>query len=194
MHDHTTQGQAFGYFENIINSENRLSLIAGLANDHFEIPNSRGLQSPNPPGYVVNGQSEFLSDYLDETQHELAEYAILSWQHSAGALDWQTALSVRYTSLHFSPDLTGDLLYNGIAQNAFKKDGAIAWQTDVSYALGSAHTLRAGFYLQHDDAVSETTSQVLPVDAFGNQTIDVPLAGHRQRHANAVDHQRLPAG
>ena len=176
LHDHTTQGQAFGYFENIINSENRLSLIVGLANDHFEIPNSRGLQPPNPPGYVVNGQSEFLSDYLDETQHELAEYAILSWQHSAGALDWQTALSVRYTSLHFSPDLTGDLLYNGIAQDAFKSDTALGWQTDASYKIATTHTVRFGLYFQHDSSTTDTTSNVLPVDANGMQTSDVPLS------------------
>ena len=49
LHDHTTQGQAFGYFENIINSENRLSLIVGLSNDHFEIPNRAGC-SPGSAG------------------------------------------------------------------------------------------------------------------------------------------------
>ncbi len=174
LHDHTTQGQAFGYFENIINSENRLSLIVGLSNDHFEIPNQRGLQPSL--GYTVEGQSDFLSDYLDENQHELAEYGILSWQHSAGALDWQTSLSARYTSLHFSPDLTGDLLYNGIAQDAFKDDTALAWQTDAAYKLATTHTVRFGFYFQHDSAKTETTSNVLPVDAQGMQTSDIPLS------------------
>ena len=174
LHDHTTQGQAFGYFENIINSENRLSLIVGLSNDHFEIPNQRGLQPSL--GYTVDGQSDFLSDYLDENQHELAEYGILSWQHSAGALDWQTSLSARYTSLHFSPDLTGDLLYNGIAQDAFKDDTALAWQTDAAYKIATTHTVRFGFYFQHDSAKTETTSNVLPLDAQGMQTSDVPLS------------------
>ena len=83
----------------------------------------------------------------------------MSWQHSQGALNWQTSLSARYTSLHFAPDWTGDLLYNGIAQNAFKDDTAFAWQTDGSYKASDTHTLRAGFYLQHDTAQSNTTSQ-----------------------------------
>ena len=174
LHDHTTQGQAFGYFENIINSENRLSLIVGLSNDHFEIPNQRGLQPGL--GYSVEGQTEYLSDNLDENQHELAEYGILSWQHSAGALDWQTSLSARYTSLHFSPDLTGDLLYNGIAQDAFKDDTALAWQTDAAYKIATTHTVRFGFYFQHDSAKTETTSNVLPLDAQGMQTSDIPLS------------------
>lgn len=173
LHDHTTQGHAFGYFEQILDPQNRLSLIVGLSNDHFEIPNQRGLQPSL--GYQVQGQSEFLSDNLDENQHELAEYAIVSWQHSQGDLNWQTSLSARYTSLHFAPDWVGDLLYNGIAQDAFKDDTAFAWQTDGSYKIASGHTLRTGFYLQHDSAESETTSNVLPINSQGMQTSDVPL-------------------
>ena len=116
----------------------------------------------------------FLSDNLNESQHELADYAIISWQHSQGALDWQTSLSARYTSLHFSPDLIGDLLYNGIAQDAFKDDTALAWQTDGAYKISAAHTLRAGFFYQHDSSESNTTSLVLPINALGVQTSDIP--------------------
>jgi outer membrane receptor for ferrienterochelin and colicins len=112
---------------------------------------------------------------LNERQHELTEYGILSWQHSEGALNWQTSLSARYTSLHFSPDLTGDLLYNGIAQDAFKNDTAIGWQTDAAFKLNDAHTVRAGLYYQHDSSTSDTTSQVLPTDPTGLQTSNVPL-------------------
>src|SRR6202050_5395234 len=173
LHDHTTQGHAFGYFEQILDPQNRISLIVGLSNDHFEIPNQRGLQPGT--GYQVLGQTDFLSDNLNENQHELADYAILSWQHSQGDLNWQTSLSARYTSLHFAPDWVGDLLYNGIAQNAFKDDTAFAWQTDGSYKIPDSHTVRAGLYVQHDSADSETTSNVLPINAAGAQTRDIPL-------------------
>jgi outer membrane receptor for ferrienterochelin and colicins len=173
LHDHTTQGHAFAYLEDIIDSNDRASLIMGLSDDEFEIPNQRGLQPSL--GLDVNGQTSYLSDNLNERQHELAEYAIASWQHSEGALDWQTSLSVRYTSLHFAPDWVGDLLYNGIAQDAFKNDTAIGWQTDGAYKLGDAHTVRAGLYYQHDSSRSDTTSQVLPIDASGAQTSTVPL-------------------
>jgi outer membrane receptor protein involved in Fe transport len=172
LHDHTTQFHGFSYLEHIINESNRVSLILGISDDQFQIPNQRGLQPTL--GLDVLGQTQFLSDDLNESQHELAEYAILSWQHSAGELNWQTSVSARYTSLHFLPDWTGDLLFNGIAQDAFKDDTAIGWQTDGSYQLTSAHTIRAGFYFQHDSATSKTTSQVLPVDATGAQTSNVP--------------------
>lgn len=88
-----------------------------------------------------------------------------------GALDLQTSFIARYASLTYTPDVLGDLLYDGIAQNAFKRDVSYGWQTDASYALGDHHTVRAGFYLQYDEAASDTTSQALPVDADGNQTV-----------------------
>ena len=174
LHDHTTQMQGFGYFENIIDSNDRLSLITGISDEEFQIPNQVGLQPSL--GLNVNGQTAFLSNDLNETQHELAEYAIVSWQHSEGALNWQTSLSARYTSLHFEPDWVGDILYNGIAQDAFKSDTAIGWQTDASYKVNDAHTVRAGLYYQHDSSKSDTSSQVLPIDATGAQTTNVPLS------------------
>jgi outer membrane receptor for ferrienterochelin and colicins len=173
LHDHSTQGHAFGYFEDILGSNDRLSLILGTSDDEFEIPNQRGLEPLL--NLDVNGITDYLSNDLDETQHELTQYAVLSWQHSAGDFNIQNSVSARYTSLHFAPDWIGDLLYNGIAQNAFKDDTAFAWQTDSSYQLNDAHTLRAGFFLQHDSATSDTASQVLPIDALGVQTSDVPL-------------------
>jgi outer membrane receptor for ferrienterochelin and colicins len=173
LHDHSTQAHGFAYFEDILDPTNRLSLILGTSDDAFQIPNQHGLQPTL--GLDVLGQTAFLSDELNETQHEAAQYAIVSWQHSQGTLNLQTSLSARYTSLHFTPDWTGDLLYNGIAQNAFKDDTAFAWQTDGSYKLSDIHTLRAGFYFQHDTAQSNTTSQVVALNAAGVQTSNIPL-------------------
>jgi outer membrane receptor for ferrienterochelin and colicins len=174
LHDHGTQIHAFGYFEDILDADNRLSLILGAFNGQYQIPNQRGLQPLL--GLDVNGQTDFLSNNLNENQHEMTQYAIVSWQHSQGALDWQSSVTARYTSLDFEPDYVGDLLYNGIAQNAFKEDTAFGWQTDAAYHLNAAHTVRAGFYLQHDNAVSNTTSQVLPITAAGIQASDIPIA------------------
>jgi outer membrane receptor protein involved in Fe transport len=172
LHDHTTQVHGFGYFEKILDPANRLSLILGLADGSYQIPNQRGLQPTL--GYTVDDETEYLSDNLNENQHELTEYAILAWQHSQGALDWQTALSARYASLNFEPDPLGDLLYNGIAQYAFKDDVALGWQTDASYHASDSHTVRAGFYFQHDRAESVTTAQVLELNEAGVQPCTIP--------------------
>ncbi|HEX4376018.1 MAG TPA: TonB-dependent receptor [Steroidobacteraceae bacterium] len=172
IHDHTSQYHGFGYFEDILGDSDRLALIAGISNDSFEIPDIPG-QTPGL-GLSVNGQTDFDSALLNESQHELTDYAVLSWQHSQGPLDLQSSVSVRYSSLSYVPDPVGDLLFNGISQWAFKDDTALAWQTDAAYKLGASHTVRAGLYLQHDEASSDTgslvvqTAQVLPTD---------PLAG-----------------
>src|SRR6202050_1855934 len=173
LHDHSTQVHGFGYFEDIIDANDRLSLILGTSNDAFQIPNQRGLQPTL--GLAVDGQGDYLSNNLNEHQHELASYAIVTWQHSTDALNWQSSLSARITSLHFVPDLTGGVLYNGIAQNAFKDDTAFAWQTDAAYKLNDTHTVRAGLYLQHDSSTSDTTSQALPINAAGMQTSEASV-------------------
>jgi hypothetical protein len=173
IHNHTTQYHGFGYLENILNADNRLSFIWGSSSGQFQIPNRYGLQPDL--GLVVNGQTEFPSQDLDANQRELTHFGIVSLQHSAGAFDVQSSLIARYSSLTYVPDLLGDLLYNGIAQDAYKQDIAYAWQTDSSYKLGESHTLRGGVYVQTDRSTSETTSQVLPVDASGQQTSDVPI-------------------
>ena len=176
LHDHTSQVHLFSYLERILDEDDRLSLILGLSDGSYQIPNQSGLQPTL--GLDVEGTTRFLSNYLNENQRELAEFGALSWQHSAGALNWVTSLSARYSSLHFVPDWVGDTLYNGIAQDAFKSDTAVAWQTDGSYKLNASHTLRAGWFLQHDSAESYTTSWAMPVDpAFSQfyvQTSNVP--------------------
>ena len=88
LHDHTQQYHGFGYFEHILDDSNRVTLIAGVSNDKFQIPNSKGLNSTDVnPFIVVNGVDNFLSNNLDENQREITDFATLSWQHSAGALD-----------------------------------------------------------------------------------------------------------
>ena len=165
-HDETKQYHGFGYFEYILNSDNRISWILGTSHTEFEIPNTPGL-SP-PPGNNVDGITDYPSADLNERQTEITQYAIVSLQHVQGELTLQTSLSARYTSLTFFPDELGDLLYNGIAQNAFKRDDAYSWQTDGDYHLNDEHMLRFGFYVQHDNADSQTSSEVETLDASGN--------------------------
>jgi hypothetical protein len=73
------------------------------------------------------------------------------------------------------PDWLGELLYNGIAQHASKRDVAYAVQKDSSYQLTDNHTIRGGVYFQHDRATSRTNSQVLPDRRVGETSC--PAAG-----------------
>jgi hypothetical protein len=175
LHDHTSQAHGFGYLEKIVDDQNRVAFVVGTSTGKFQIPDRSG-QQPSL-SLTVNGQTAYGSEKLDENQREVTHFAIVSLQHSAGALDIQTSLTARYSSLTFRPDPLGDLLFNGIAQQAFKENVAYAWQTDSAYKLNDAHVLRAGLFIQTDHSTSLTTSQVLPVDpTTGMQTTDVPIA------------------
>ena len=174
IHDHTTQYHGFGYFEDILNDENRVALMLGSSVGKFQIPNQNGLQPSL--GLTVDGQTMYPSQTLNENQREVTQFGALSWQHSAGRLDVQTSFVARYSSLTFTPDPLGDLLFTGIAQDAFKQNVAYALQSDGAFQLNDAHTIRAGLFLQTDHSISETSSQVLLTDDGGTPLNDVPVS------------------
>jgi len=163
-HDHTTQYHGFGYFENILDDENRVALMLGTSTGKFQIPDRYGVTPLYTP---VNGVSDFPSQDLDENQREVTQFAALSWQHSAGSLNVQTSAIARYSSLTFVPDAIGDVIFTGIAQNAYKQNVAYALQSDASYEINDSHTARAGVFLQTDHSISATTSDVLAIAPDG---------------------------
>jgi outer membrane cobalamin receptor len=174
IHDDTKQYHGFGYLEDILNEENRMTVILGSADGRFQIPNREGLQPSL--GLSVDGQSTLPSAGLNENQREITQFGALGWQHSAGALDVQTSLIARYSSLNFAPDPLGDLLYAGVAQDASKQNTAYALQSDAAYKLNDTHTLRGGVYVQTDRSVSATTSQVLRTGDAGMPLSDIPIS------------------
>ena len=218
-HDRTTQYHGFGFVQDILDQNSSLTAIAGTSDDIFQIPDQTGLQptgidgivglgplSPASGDYVLkaNGQTAFPSEQLDERQREITDYGILSYLRSDGNLDTQISAFGRYSSLNFTPGANiGDILYDGLAQTAYKRDVAYGVQAEGAYHLGSSHTIRFGFLGQEDDLLSTTTSLVLatasgsPLKAVPNpnplcrdpsqtcQISDVPLtiADNGSKHA-----------
>ena len=136
---------------------------------------------PNPPPapncgdpnvtevLVDHGVFAFPSQNLNEDQREITHFGILSYLFSEGPLNFQVGVYGRYSSLLFTPDAVGDLLFNGIAQTAYKRDVAYGIQPEVEYKLSDDHTIRAGALYQADDLVSRTTSLVFPLAADSGQ-------------------------
>ncbi len=181
LHDHTDQFQGFAYLEDIIDPASRVSAILGASNERFQIPNVAG-QTPSlmfgPDGdqpLVVQGQTTYPSEALNESQKEATYYGALSYLHTTDRFTGQISLFGRYSTLKFVPDPLGDLLFNGIAQRAYKRDVAGGLQAEGAYRLGEAHTLRGGVIVQIDRASSDTASDVIPLDATGAQTADQPI-------------------
>jgi outer membrane receptor protein involved in Fe transport len=179
VHDRTNQYHGFAYVEDILDDHSSLSAVMGASNDRFEIPNSRGLEPSS--GFVVNGQTDFLSNNLNERQREITDFAVVGYLHSQGDFDFQINGFYRYSSLDFAPDPLGDLLYNGIAQRAFKNDNAYGAQAEGAWHLGDTHTIRGGIFFEYDNATNDTTSSVLPADCAPmgiqpcTESSDVPL-------------------
>lgn len=172
IHDTTTQFHGLAYLSDVIDPDTRISLILGGFDGSFQIPNKPGQASL---GFNVNGVTAFNSAALNETQHEATGFAVLSLQKHLDDADVQISLFNRTSTLRFSPDPTGDLLFNGIAQRASRQDIATGLQSDASWRINDAHTLRAGFLAQIEQASANTTSSVLPVDGAGNQTDTQPI-------------------
>ncbi|SAK95829.1 TonB-dependent receptor [Caballeronia catudaia] len=172
LHDHTRQGNGFGYLSYLINPLARVSLMFGTASNQFQIPNTPGV----PTNFTLNGSSTFDSANLDETQSELNNFAVLALQGTnGGALDYQVALFTRYSRTKFNPDPIGDLMFNGVASSDFHSNHANGVQADTTYRLNDQHTLRAGIMFQQEHAVFNDSVAVFPADADGNQLSDQPF-------------------
>jgi outer membrane receptor protein involved in Fe transport len=173
LHDHTRQGNGFGYLSYLLNPLTRVALMFGAASNRFEIPNTPGL----PGAFTLNGGAAFNSANLNERQAELTNFAAIALQGTNGAaLDYQVALFTRYTRTRFSPDPTGDLIFNGVASDDFHSNRATGIQADATYRLNATHTLRAGLMLQQEHAVFDNRVAVFATDADGNPLSDQPFS------------------
>lgn len=177
LHDNTDQYQGFAYLDDILDPNNRVSVILGASDERFQIPNEVGLTPSlmfGPEGnepLTVNGQTTFPSADLNESQKEITYYGVVSLLHTAGSFTGQVSLFSRYSTLQFVPDPLGDLLFNGISQAARKSDTAGGVQAELSYQFGDAHTVRGGLIGEVDRSVSDSVSQVIALDPVTNSQI-----------------------
>jgi outer membrane receptor protein involved in Fe transport len=172
IHDHTDQAKGFGYVSYTINDDTRLSFMAGVTNNRFQIPDNPGQQ----PAYALAGIDGFDSARLDERQRETTRFGVLALQGRFAQTSYQLSLGQRYTGVNYRPDPVGDLVFNGIAGTIDRSNRADTLQADFSTPLfGGDHTLRYGIQASSEHPLSDSVSQVFPADAAGNQTTDVPI-------------------
>ena len=180
IHDQTHQARGFADLSYVLSEDARVSLLLGVSNGRFQIPNVPG----QTPSYDLSGQAPKDSTLLDANQRERNRFAVLSYQGNLGAnLDYQVSVFNRVSDVHYRPDPVGDLQYNGIAADIFRRNTANGLQADLSYRLNSAHTIRAGLFAQSERALTINDAMVFPADADGNQTSDTPI--------NVVDAARI---
>lgn len=172
LHDRTGQFHSLAHISAVLDPDTRLSLIVGGFGGQFQIPNVPGQPTL---GFAVRGRATFGSAHLNQNQHEASEFAILSLQKHADHADLQISAFTRRSTLAYSPDWLGELLFNGIAQQATRESIAYGIQADGSYRINDAHTIRYGIALQQEQTRAKTFSQVLPTDAGGMPVTDQPI-------------------
>ncbi|GGY32595.1 hypothetical protein GCM10008098_27570 [Rhodanobacter panaciterrae] len=181
IHDHTNQVKSFGDISYLINDDTRLSLLFGMANNRFQIPNNPGQQ----PQFGYLDTVDFNSADLNEQQRENTRFGVLALQGRLGLTDYQVSVGQRYSSVAYTPDEIGELMFNGVASAVTRDNRASTLQADFSTPMGSSHTLRYGVYSSFERAVSGNDAWVFPADADGNQTSTTPI--------NILDNSRLTA-
>ena len=197
LHDHTDQLQGFAYADHIIDAEDRFSLMLGSSMERFQIPNLHGFNALTFDGWNgtfqrplnVDGVGSFASEALNDNQRQDRQFAVVSFQRTSGPATFQLSGFARYSTLTFSPDWLGDLLFNGISQRTALRSMGVGLQGDAVYSISQAHTLRAGFFFNTDRRNSNIWSSVLPVDAQGRQLSQTPqfVNGHfvdRETHVS----------
>jgi outer membrane receptor protein involved in Fe transport len=170
IHDHTDQQKGFAYLSTVIDPTMRLTFMSGTTSSQYQIPNNPGQQ----PQFRAFGVSDFNSANLNETQREFNQFNVLALQYSKSGLDVQTSYFERYSTGHFRPDVIGDLVFNGVASDVYRRSLTNGIQTDAAYRLSDAHTLRTGLTFSAERGFVSNSSVLLPVDNTGTP-FDAPF-------------------
>jgi outer membrane receptor protein involved in Fe transport len=178
IHDYTEQWKTFMYGSYIIDDTSRITGMASASYTQYEVPNTPGLPagtdangvtwSSAMPGLLPSGF--FNSSALNERQKEQNYYGVVTYQKSAGDLDFQLSTFLRRSEVAFSPDEIGDLYFNGVASEVDRALDSAGLQADGSYHLGDKHIIRAGGSLLVEGVSADSTTTAFNLDGSGNPT------------------------
>ncbi len=184
IHDQTDQYKSFLYASRILNDTSRVTVMGSASYSDFQVPNTPGLQN-DPANYSAPGgnpwdsgggiPTTFDSSTLNENQNEQNYYGVVTYQKSAGDLNFQASVFGRNSGVHFTPDPVGDLFFNGVASDVNRDLYSGGLQADASYALGDKHTIRGGVLLLDEYVSADSTTTVFPVDGSGIQVRSAPF-------------------
>ncbi|MFT8718912.1 TonB-dependent receptor [Acetobacter sp.] len=177
LHDLSNQYHFLGHLRYTADENTRISFIAGVSNAEYQLPNNPGQQRQFANPFFLNSDlSKQLygsvdSSALDERQKEITDFGMLSLQKEIGNISLQSSAIVRYSSLGYSPDPLGDLVYNGISQRAQRSVFSSGSQSDLTWRIAPRHTLRFGYQAYVERTVAKSDSTVYSqtdTDADGN--------------------------
>src|SRR5208282_238750 len=148
----------------------RITFMGSASYSNFQVPDTPGLPAGTSPDGSRWLPGFFDSSKLNENQNEQNYFGVVTYQKSAGELNYQVSAFGRDSSVHFTPDPAGDLYFNGVASDVDRRLLSAGLQGDGSYALTGGHTLRSGFTLLDESVDANSVTTVFPMDADGNAT------------------------
>ncbi len=173
IHDQAHEGQGFGYLSYFLSPTTRLSLIAGSAVNHFEIPANPG----RPQVFALSGVPVYPSAGVNENQFEQNYFGVLALQGTVGSnFDYEVAPFSRYSTVSFRPDFDGDLIFNGAASRVFRSDWGNGVQVDTAYRGFASHIFRLGGYFDAERAEIDNHEATFPINQVIGTPSDVPIS------------------
>ncbi len=167
IHDKTDQGRFFSLASYLLDDTSRVSLMLSGSYSTFQIPDAPGNTTPAFP--TAPGQpATFDSANLNENQKEQNYYAVVTYQKSAGNLNFQVSAFGRNSDVHFTPDPVGDLYFNGVASDVDRDLFSGGVQADASWELNDQHTVRFGGSFLDEVVQANSSTAVYDLDAGGN--------------------------
>ena len=150
IHDHTTQSHGFGYVEDILNDNNRVALMLGSSVGKFQIR----VCTASSPRWATPSTGKPLRPRRSTRTSAVTQFGALSWQHSQGALDMQTSVIARYSSLALHRTFPATSCLQALRRTPTKRTlGPAGARSDGAYKLNGAHTIRAGLFLQSSHSI-----------------------------------------
>ena len=131
IHDHTDQEKFFSYVSTVLPNNARWTMMTGAAVGNYQIPNNPG----QPVQYFTPTVTNFNSANLNENQFEQNYYGILAFQQSTAFTDYQISYFTRFSSVRYTPDLIGDLMFNGIATDVTRISFLNGVQADAAFRV-----------------------------------------------------------
>jgi hypothetical protein len=183
LHDRSSEAEGFLLADRPIGDDGRLSLMLGLAQDRFQLPNPHGRNALTDPvgagGFqrplTLGGGGGFPSKALDRNQRQAARFVDVSYLHAEGPTTLQVSLFAHESTADYHPDPTGDLLFSGVADDQHRRQATVGLQTEGVWRMSPGHALRGGIFLQSSRFTSRERAAVLPLNGLGVQTATTPL-------------------
>ncbi len=118
IHDHTNQGQGFGFFTYDLTPATRLSLITSISASDNQLPNQPNL----PPAFALQGVTSYPSADINSYLNFRDYMGILALDGSlTPETSYQLAYAAHYISQKYEPDDIGELIYQGVAFDGFSQ-------------------------------------------------------------------------